>query len=81
MGPDRPSFDSIKQGFEHTHLSVHDIWLIYYSLGGTATSGELEAYLVDEGPLEAAQQTVLAQSVNEVFLDAGLDHPVPYPER
>jgi hypothetical protein len=75
------SFDSIRDAFENTSLTAFDVWVIYYSLGGTATSDDLEAYLVAEGPLDVGQERVLAQSINEVFLDADMNHPVPYPAR
>jgi hypothetical protein len=80
MKPDGLGFESIQQAFEHTALSIYDIWVIYFSLGGTATSTRVGSFLVDGGSLEPAQQRVLAQSVNEVFTGAGLDHPAPYPE-
>jgi hypothetical protein len=74
-----PPFESIQEGFQYTKLSVYDVWVIYYALGGTATSDQLRTYLRDEGSLGEAQQRVLAQSLNELFIDAGCDHPVPYP--
>jgi len=74
-------FESIKQGFQHSELTVYDAWVNYFSLGGTATYGQVRAFLVNEGPLEIAEQRVLAQSLNEVFIDEGRDHPVPYPDR
>jgi len=80
MNSDQLKFESIRQAFMHTELSAYNMWVIYYSLGGTATSDELEAYLLDEGNLEVAQEWVLAQSVNEVFLDADANHPAPYPQ-
>jgi hypothetical protein len=79
MRPVPDVFESIKQGFQHTELTVYDTWIRYFSLGGTATYGQLRAFLVNEGPLEVGEQRVLAQSLNEVFIDEGLDHPVPYP--
>jgi hypothetical protein len=72
-------FDSIRQGFQHTDLTFYDAWIRYFSLGGTATYGQLRAFLDNEGPLEKAEQRVLAHSLNEVFIDEGRDHPVPYP--
>jgi hypothetical protein len=79
MNSDQLKFDSIRQAFMHTELSTYSMWVIYYSLGGTATSDEVDAYLLDEGDLEIGQEWVLAQSVNEVFLDADSNHPAPYP--
>jgi hypothetical protein len=79
MGSLQPSFEPIQQAFQHTDRSASDIWVIYYSLGGTATSARISSFLLDKGSLEPAQQRVLAQSLNEVFLEAGLDHPTPYP--
>jgi hypothetical protein len=73
------NFASIPEGFRYTTLSVHEAWLAYYSLGGTESSARVGEYLTLDGDLENAQQMVLAQAINEFFMDRGQNHPVPYP--
>jgi hypothetical protein len=77
---EHPSFGSIQEGFRYTTLTVHEAWLAYYSLGGTASSASVGEYLTLDGDLESAQQMVLAQAINEFFMDRGQNHPVPYPK-
>jgi hypothetical protein len=81
MRPARERFESIKQGFQHTELTVYDAWLNYFSLGGNADYSQVKGFLVNDGALEIGEQRVLAQSLNEVFIGEGFDHPVPYPDQ
>ncbi len=48
--------------------------------GGDASPLELEAYLLGFLVLDPHQHDVIAQALNEHFLDLGQDHPVPYSE-
>ena len=57
-------------------MSLDDLWLAYFALGGAAGPEELERYLAAGlGPME---YDVVAQAINERFVDRGGDHPVPY---
>jgi hypothetical protein len=76
---EHPRFNSIQEGFENTTLSVYEAWLAYYALGGTESSARVGDYLKLDGDLDRAQQMVLAQAINEFFMDQGRNHPVPYP--
>lgn len=59
-------------------LSLDDLWMRYFALGGMSTALELEAYLF--GALVAAphEHDLLAVALNERFSELGGDHPVPY---
>ncbi len=41
----------------------------------------LEAYFTAAESLEMGQEWIVAQSVNEIFIDADVNHPVPYPDQ
>lgn len=59
-------------------LSLHDLWIAYYELGGPAGSLELEAYLHGLMPLPAIQQDMLSHAINERFAEQGLPERLPY---
>lgn len=50
----------------------------YFALGGAAPPGQLRGYPAgDGGPMA---YDVVAQAINERFVDLGGDHPLPYSE-
>jgi hypothetical protein len=59
-------------------LSVEELWVCCFALGGQTSPMELEAIL--HGALEADsyQFDVIAHALNECFTAMGRDHPVPY---
>ncbi len=50
-------------------LSVQDLWLRYVALGGTGDAFDVDGFLQGLVPLEAFQQDVLAQTLNEALED------------
>jgi hypothetical protein len=68
----------LANGFSRTGLSYRDLWLRQLALGGDADALELEAYLLGLLPLSSYQYDVIAQALNEFFMDAGEGHTVPY---
>ena len=57
-------------------MSLEDLWLAYFALGGAAPPDELERYLAGgAGPMD---YDVVAQAINERFIEGGANHPVPY---
>ena len=61
----------------HAELSVQDLWLRYVALGGTGDAFDLDGYLQGLVPLEAFQQDVLAQALNEALEDSYRAHRIP----
>lgn len=59
-------------------MSIDDLWMRYFALGGMSTALEIEAYLL--GALLPADHDhdVIAVALNERFSELGGDHPVPY---
>ena len=57
-------------------LTVQDLWLRYLALGGTGDTFDLDGYLQGVVPLEAFQQDVLAQALNEALKDTYLAHRI-----
>ena len=58
-------------------LSVQDLWLRYVALGGTGDAFELDGYLQGLVPLDAFQQDVLAQTLNESLEDCYRAYCIP----
>lgn len=59
------------------HMSFDDLWLAYFALGGAAPPSALRPYLLGR-ITEVMEYDVLAQALNERFLDRDENHPVPY---
>jgi hypothetical protein len=59
-------------------LTHHDLWLAYFALGGNATFDQIGSYLHGRATLPAREHNMLALALNEMFLDRGANHPVPY---
>ncbi len=76
MSPDRPL--SLEEGLSRSGLSVEQLWLGYAALGGDAGELEVEAYVLGLLSADPYQHDVIAQALNESFIDRGLDHPVGY---
>lgn len=61
-------------------LSLNELWIAYFALGGAETAGVVRAYLIADIDPGLIDFDVLAQALNERFMDLGGDHPVPYAE-
>lgn len=61
-------------------LTYQDLWWRQLAVGGDASPLELEAYLLGLLTIGRHQHDVIAQALNEHFLELGQDHPVPYSE-
>ena len=71
-----PDHRVLEAGRVQAGMSFDDLWLDYFALGGAAPPGQLRDYLAGgAGPVD---YDVVAQAINERFIDRGDDHPVPY---
>lgn len=70
--------NALQTGRELAGLSVHDLWVAYWSIGGMATPQVLMSYLDGTHEPEAGDYDVVAQAINDQFVDRQMDHPVPY---
>lgn len=59
-------------------LSVGELWLRYFGLGGMSTHLELEAYLFGALAASDHDHDLIAHALNERFVELGGNHPVPY---
>jgi hypothetical protein len=72
------SIDTLEQARRHLGLSIGDLWLRYFALGGMSTALEVEAILYSALIPDPHDRDVLAVALNERFSETGRDHPIPY---
>ncbi|WP_329063673.1 hypothetical protein [Amycolatopsis sp. NBC_01480] len=66
------------EGYRDSGLSPFELWAEYVAIGGVAEELEVEAYALGVLRPDDHEHNMIAQALNEVFLDRGLDHPVGY---
>jgi hypothetical protein len=59
-------------------LTVDQLWVDYFALGGALSKAHVVAVLKGEQDLRDGEYNVLAQALNERFIDQEQNHPVPY---
>jgi hypothetical protein len=59
-------------------LSIMELWIDYFTLGGILNATQLDRYLSGDGEIGNADRDVLVHALNEVFHDRGQDHPLAY---
>jgi hypothetical protein len=70
----------LEAGRQQAGLSNRNLWISYYALGGMADPETLNAYLLGDAIPDHGEYDVIAQTLNEAFVGADADHPVPYAE-
>jgi hypothetical protein len=70
--------DVLEQARRKVGLSLADLWMRYFALGGMSSTLELEAILYGALIADQHDRDVLAVALNERFAEMGDDHPIPY---
>ena len=70
--------DILEQARREVGLSIADLWLRYFALGGMSTTLELEAIVFNALVADVHDRDVLTVAINERFAEMGGDHPIPY---
>jgi predicted DNA-binding ribbon-helix-helix protein len=65
---------------QDAELTHGELWLRYFELGGMCTGLELEAFLYGALEPSAHDHDVIAQALNERFVELGGAGAVPYSE-
>ncbi len=71
---------SLLEGMTKSGMTYDELWLRHIAVSGTASKMEVEAYVLGLLVPDAHQHNLIAQAMNEFFLDIGEDHPVGYQE-
>lgn len=59
-------------------LSIADLWMRYFALGGMGSMIEIEAILYGALVPIPYDRDILSVAINERFAELGGDHPIPY---
>jgi len=70
--------DALDRARRDASLSLGDLWLRYFALGGMTTSLDVEAYLFGALRPTPHDRDLLVHALNERFSELGRDHPLPY---
>jgi hypothetical protein len=57
-------------GFNHAGVTLWELWLRYYSLGGDASEPAVAAHLAGESALPGIQQQILHVALSELSAEA-----------
>lgn len=69
---------SLPEGMRRSGMSYAELWLNYVAVSGTVGELELEAYVLGLLVPDDYQHNLIAQALNEHFIEQGEDHPVAY---
>ena len=82
-GNDRASPDDVQQpalagGYAHADLTLEQLWMRYFALGGSADLLDVDAYLSGLASFPQSERDLLAHAVNERLDELIAPHRVPY---
>lgn len=69
---------SLQDGMRLSGMSYPELWLRHVSVSGTIGELELEAYVLGLLVPDDYQHNLIAQALNEYFLELGQNLPVGY---
>jgi hypothetical protein len=69
---------SLFDGLQLSGMTPTELWLRYYAVGGDAGELEVEACALGLLTPDPHEHNLIAQALNEHFIDGGEDHPVRY---
>ncbi len=69
---------ALSAGFAQTGLTLEQVWVRYFALGGTGDLADVEACLAGLPALDDDQHDLLAHTVNERLDELAARHRVPY---
>ena len=72
------AINPLEEARRKLNLSVSDIWLRYFAVGGMSTELEIEAVLYGALLASEADRDLLSVALNERFSELGGDHPMTY---
>ena len=70
--------DVLESARQEVGLSVGELWIRYFAVGGMSAPLEMEAVLFGALVGSPADRDLLAVALNERFSELGGDHPIPY---
>jgi hypothetical protein len=71
---------TLRAAIAHAEITFPTLWVGYFALGGMANPDELRLIIDGIDVPSHYDYDLIAQTINETFMDQGGDHPVPYAE-
>jgi len=72
-------FDSaLKAASDDLHVPLLDLWMRYFAFGGNLDVIAIDAYLNGISDVEDIDHDLVTHALNELYVDAGHDHPLAY---
>ena len=59
-------------------MSPTDVWVEYFAVGGNGSQEDVSSWLSSAARLPVREHDLLAQALNDRFIEIGLDHPIGY---
>jgi hypothetical protein len=69
---------SLSDGFDLSGMTLTELWLRYIGIGGSQTAAVIDRQLYDPTAIDRYQYNLLAQALNEHFIERQENHPVAY---
>lgn len=70
--------DALEMARQDAGISVGQLWLRYFGLGGMTPALELEAILHGAMQVDDDDRDRIVHALNERFTELGRNHPIPY---
>lgn len=75
-----PCGDAWDRARQDGGLTVSELWLRYFALGGTASALSLDAWCHGALPATGDDHHLVVQALNERFMELGDPTSLPYPD-
>ena len=69
---------TLGEGMDLAGISFDELYLRYTCLGGNGSEATVRAHLANVDHASHHEHNLVAQALNEVFLERGQDHPIAY---
>lgn len=69
---------SLSDGLRLVGLSYPQLWARYVAIGGSGTVDDLKGRVDNDRCPDDHDHNVIAQVLNDIFIEQGRDHPVTY---
>jgi hypothetical protein len=76
--PDTDQGSALQRAFRHSDLTIEQLWMRYFGLGGDADLIDVDAHLAGLAPLPGVQRDMLALAVNERLDELASRYRAPY---
>jgi hypothetical protein len=70
----------MRAAYEFLGLSLTELWMAYFEVGGNHPADHLQAYLDgdDTTYIDARERDHIIDALNDSFVERGHDHPLTY---